>query len=124
MTIEKDGVILNHMEFKDGKWHVYVDDNSALKNVLLCSFEGDKDATDLSYTDSYGTITFARTKTIEEENRFGLPTYGTVTNVARAVSNSFWDEKNEVLWRLEFRDGEPMFVPITNENVKATGGVL
>jgi hypothetical protein len=53
-----------------------------------------------------------------------LPTHETVTNVARAVSNSFWDEKNEVLWRLEFRDGEPMFVPVTNENVKATGGVL
>ena len=47
-----------------------------------------------------------------------------VTNIARDVSNSFWDEKNEVLWRLEFRDGEPMFVPVTNENVKATGGVL
>lgn len=53
-----------------------------------------------------------------------LPTHETVTNVARAVSNSFWDEKNEVLWRMEFRDGEPMFVPVTNENVKATGGVL
>lgn len=53
-----------------------------------------------------------------------LPTREMVTNVARAVSNSFWDERNEVLWRLEFRDGEPMFVPITNENVKATGGVL
>ena len=53
-----------------------------------------------------------------------LPDHKTVTNVARAVSNSFWDEKNEVLWRLEFRDGEPMFVPVTNENVKATGGVL
>ena len=53
-----------------------------------------------------------------------LPTHEMVTNVARAVSNSFWDEKNEVLWRMEFRDGEPMFVPVTNENVKATGGVL
>ena len=53
-----------------------------------------------------------------------LPDHETVTNVARAVSNSFWDEKNEVLWRMEFRDGEPMFVPVTNENVKATGGVL
>lgn len=53
-----------------------------------------------------------------------LPTHETVTNVARAVGNSFWDEKNEVLWRMEFRDGEPMFVPVTNENVKATGGVL
>lgn len=47
-----------------------------------------------------------------------------VTNIARDVSNSFWDEKNSVLWRLDFRDGEPMFVPVTNENVKATGGVL
>lgn len=53
-----------------------------------------------------------------------LPTHETVTNVARAVSNSFWDEKNEVLWRMEFRGGEPMFVPVTNENVKASGGVL
>ena len=52
------------------------------------------------------------------------PTHETVTNVARAVSNSFWDEKNAVLWRMEFRDGEPMFVPVTNENVKASGGVL
>jgi hypothetical protein len=52
------------------------------------------------------------------------PDHETVTNVARAISNSFWDEKNEVLWRLDFRDGEPMFVPVTNENVKATGGVL
>lgn len=124
MTFEKDGVILNHMEYKDGKWHVYVDDDRTLKNVLLFSFEGKEDATDLSYTDQYGTVTFARTKTVEMENRFGLPTHETVTNVARAVSNSFWDEKNEVLWRLEFRDGEPMFVPVTNENVKATGGVL
>jgi hypothetical protein len=53
-----------------------------------------------------------------------LPTHETVTNVARSVVNSVWDEKNSVLWRLDFRDGEPMFVPVTNENVKATGGVL
>ena len=53
-----------------------------------------------------------------------LPNHETVTNVARAVSNSFWDEKNEVLWRMEVRDGEPMFVPVTNENVKAIGGAL
>lgn len=50
--------------------------------------------------------------------------YGIVTNVARDVSNSFWDEENQVLWRMEFRGGEPMFVPVTNENVKASGGVL
>ena len=61
----------------------------------------------------------ARMKDIEK-----LPDHETVSNVARAVSNSFWDEKNEVLWRLEFRDGEPMFVPVTNENVKVSGGVL
>lgn len=61
----------------------------------------------------------ARLKDLEK-----LPDHETVTNVARAVSNSFWDERNEVLWRMEFRDGEPMFVPITNENVKATGGAL
>ena len=47
----------------------------------------------------------------------------TVTNIAREVSNTFWDEKNAVLWRLDFRDGEPMFLPVTNENVKA-GGAL
>ncbi len=46
-----------------------------------------------------------------------------VTNIARDVSNSFWDEKNSVLWRLDFRDGEPMFLPITNENVKAGGAM-
>lgn len=47
-----------------------------------------------------------------------------VTNIVRDVSNTFWDEENQVLWRMEFRGGEPMFVPVTNENVKASGGVL
>jgi hypothetical protein len=65
-----------------------------------------------------------RSRPTEVKDLEKLPTHETVSNVARAVSNSFWDERNEVLWRLEFRDGEPMFVPVTNENVKATGGVL
>ena len=68
---------------------------------------------------SRNALGLARAKDLEK-----LPDHETVTNVARAVSNSFWDKKNEVLWRMEFRDGEPMFVPVTNENVKATGGVL
>ena len=85
MTMEKDGVILNHMEYKDGKWHVYIDDDRALKNSLLCSFEGDEDATDLSYTDSYGTITFARTKTVVSENRFGLATLDDIGGVSETI---------------------------------------
>lgn len=83
--------------------------------------------------DSYWVSVTATRRPMAARNALGLamakdleklPDHETVTNVARAVSNSFWDEKNEVLWRLEFRDGEPMFVPVTNENVKATGGVL
>ena len=78
-----------------------------------------------------GTFVIERTRIVR--NALGLamvkdleklPTHETVTNVARDVSNSFWDEENQVLWRMEFRGGEPMFVPVTNENVKATGGVL
>ena len=124
MTFEKDGVVLNHMEHKDGKWHVYVDEERQFKNILLCTIEAEEDATDLEYTDQYGTVTLKREKYIESRNRFGFVTREEITNTTRKVSNSFWDEKNQVLWRLEFRDGEPMFVPITNENVKATGGVL
>ena len=124
MTLEKEGVVLNHMEFKDGKWHVYVDDVSSIKNLFLGSFEGVEDATNLVWSFSGVDITFSRSRTVETENRFGLPTHETVTNVARDVSNSFWDEEHQVLWRMEFRGGEPIFVPVTNENVKATGGVL
>lgn len=124
MTLEKEGVVLNHMEFKDDKWHVYVDDVSSIKNVFLGSFEGVEDATNLVWTFSGVDVTFSRSRTVETENRFGLPTHETVTNIVRNVSNSFWDEENQVLWRVEFRGGEPMFVPVTNENVKASGGVL
>ena len=83
--------------------------------------------------DSYWVSVTATRRPLASRNALGLamakdleklPDHETVTNVARDVSNSFWDEKNEVLWRMEFRDGEPMFVPVTNENVKATGGVL
>ena len=113
MTFEKDGVILNHMEYKDGKWHVYIDDDRALKNFLLCSFEGDEDATDLSYTDSYGTITFARTKTVVTENRFGLATLDDMDSVRGGITNDVCAiVTNEVTgWRWELH---PDFVSATD----------
>ena len=129
MTFEKDGVILNHMEYKDGKWHVYIDDDRALKNYLLFSFEGDEDATDLSYTDSYGTITFARTKTVVSENRFGLATLDDiggvsetiVTNIVRKVVNTagryVWDRDLEVCYRLNAAGGFLDLVAVTNVDV-------
>ena len=129
MTFEKDGVILNHMEYKDGKWHVYIDDDRALKNYLLFSFEGDEDATDLSYTDSYGTITFARTKTVVSENRFGLATLDDiggvsetiVTNIVRKVVNTagryVWDKDLEVCYRLNAAGGFLDLVAVTNVDV-------
>ena len=129
MTFEKDGVILNHMEYKNGKWHVYIDDDRVLKNVLLCSFEGDEDATDLSYTDSYGTITFSRTKTVVSENRFGLATLDdiggvsetNVTNIVRKVVNTagryVWDKDLEVCYRLNAAGGFLDLVAVTNVDV-------
>ena len=129
MTMEKDGVILNHMEYKDGKWHVYIDDDRVLKNYLLFSFEGDEDATDLSYTDSYGTITFARTKTVVSENRFGLATLDDiggvsetiVTNIVRKVVNTagryVWDKDLEVCYRLNAAGGFLDLVAVTNVDV-------
>ena len=88
MTFEKDGVILNHMEYKDGKWHVYIDDDRSLKNYLLFSFEGDEDATDLSYTDEYGTVNFTRTKTVVSENRFGLATLDDISGVSGGITTN------------------------------------
>lgn len=94
--------------------------------------DGGADSTRLVFGeyDNTGFLLVATRRWIKGANALGLAMAKDVvsaeaaTNVARAVSNSFWDDKNEVLWRLEFRDGEPMFVPVTNENVKATGGVL
>lgn len=129
MTMEKDGVILNHMEYKDGKWHVYIDDDMVVKNYLLFSFEGDEDATDFSYTDSYGTITFARTKTVVTENRFGLATLDDiggvsetiVTNIVRKVVNTagryVWDKDLEVCYRLNAAGGFLDLVAVTNVDV-------
>ena len=129
MTFEKDGVILNHMEYKNGKWHVYIDDDRVLKNYLLFSFEGDEDATDLSYTDSYGTVTFARTKRVVTENRFGLATLDDiggvsekiVTNIVRKVVNTagryVWDKDLEVCYRLNAAGGFLDLVAVTNVDV-------
>jgi hypothetical protein len=115
MTFENDGVILNHMEYKGGKWHVYVDDDRGLKNHLLFSIEGDEDATNLSYTDQYGTVTFDRAKTVEMENRFGLPTHETVTNVARSVVNSVWDASLGVAWEARMHNGHLYYIAVTNK---------
>lgn len=126
MTIEKDGTILNHMEFKDDRWHVYVDDDRSLKNYLLFSFEGAEDATALSYTDQYGTVNFSRTKTVVAENRFGLATLDDiggvsekiVTNIVRKVVNTagkyLWDAKDEVCWRVNMSGGFVDLVAVTN----------
>lgn len=87
MTIEKDGVILNHMEFKDGKWHVYVDGHGSIKNHLLFTVEGAEDVTALSYTDQYGTVNFSRTKTVVAENRFGIATLDDIGGVRGIITN-------------------------------------
>ena len=100
---------------------------------LAAAWKGELDATYLRWEDGEwdgGVLLECTREWIPGGNALGLAmakdtvSAEAVTNVARDVSNSFWDEKNSVLWRLEFRDGEPMFVPVTNENVKATGGVL
>ena len=129
MTFEKDGVILNHMEYKNGKWHVYIDDDRSLKNYLLFSFEGAEDATALSYTDEYGTVNFTRTKTVVAENRFGLATLDDiggvsetiVTNIVRKVVNTagryVWDKDLEVCYRLNAAGGFLDLVAVTNVDV-------
>jgi hypothetical protein len=110
---------------EDEVWALWLwTDGGADKEDFYC--RAPEDATELNFTPwltlrrtSCNALGLAMAKDLEK-----LPDHETVTNIARDVSNSFWDERNEVLWRLEFRDGEPMFVPVTNENVKATGGVL
>jgi hypothetical protein len=116
---------------EDPRWVVLVRgvDEYGISYESMDSAPGGPDATHLFFrafgvkmrrvTTTRNALGLAMAKDVEK-----LPDHETVTNVARAVSNSFWDEKNSVLWRLDFRDGEPMFVPVTNENVKATGGVL
>ena len=114
MTIEKDGTILNHMEFKDDKWHVYVDDNGSLKNYMLFTVEGAEDATVLSYTDEYGTVNFTRTKTIVAENRFGLATLDDIANVRGGITNdvcAIVTNETTVGWRWELH---PDFVSATD----------
>lgn len=134
-------------EWSDGKVHkdpVYLADAEEPKWMM--DFEeawaygigeladGNADSTRLVFGeyDNTGFLLIATRRWIKGGNALGLamakdleklPDHKTVTNVARAVSNSFWDERNEVLWRMEFRDGEPMFVPVTNTNAKA-GGVM
>ena len=114
MTMEKDGVILNHMEYKNGKWHVYIDDDRSLKNYLLFSFEGAEDATALSYTDEYGTVNFTRTKTVVAENRFGLATLDDIGGVSGGITTNdvYAIVTNEVTgWRWELH---PDFVSATD----------
>lgn len=125
MTVDKDGMVLNHMEYKEGKWHVYVDARTFI-NHLIFSFEGDEDATELSYTDEYGTVNFSRTKTVVSENRFGLATLEdvggvsetAVTNIVRKVVNTagkyLWDAKDEVCWRVNMSGGFVDLVAVTN----------
>ena len=125
------------------RWYIrcdywtYLKTNAFLEDATVLESEAER-AIDSNengvFDEGEEIITFkVRAERRESRNALGLamakdleklPDHKTVTNVARAVSNSFWDDKNEVLWRMEFRDGEPMFVPVTNENVKATGGVL
>ena len=109
------------------RWKIDVWNWSEIYQELMKSTlikEGSGDEADLNF----GNNVIAYRKRITK-NAFGLAmakdvvSAETVTNIAREVSNSFWDEKNAVLWRLDFRDGEPMFLPVTNENVKA-GGAL
>ena len=113
------------------KTNAFFEDATVLESEAERAIDSNKNGV---FDEGEEVITFnVRAERRESRNALGLamvkdleklPDHETVTNVARDVSNSFWDEKNSVLWRLDFRDGEPMFVPVTNENVKATGGVL
>ena len=111
---------------EDGEWHEY--------SSTFCSgfayFDVDKNSESVVMaTGRTWDVRIVATRSPIRVNSLGLATAKdvvsaeAVTNIARDVSNTFWDERNSVLWRLDFRDGEPMFLPVTNENAKV-GGAL
>ena len=48
-----------------------------------------------------------------------LATVGGVTNAARSVINSYWDEARGVTWQAKMVDGNLYYIAVTNTNLEA-----